>query len=112
MTFLVDVNLPRFFTKIEKGNFVFVYDIDQELSDSSVWEMALSNGYTILTRDMEFYHRAKESIEFPKIIIVRFGNLKLNEMKEYFFQYWNNIYNLIKEHSLIFTWKNELEIVY
>ena len=110
MTFLVDVNLPRFFPKSEVDNFIF--NIDQRLADSELWKLALKENYIILTRDMDFYYRAKESIEFPKIIIFRFGNLKLNAMHQYFHKNWDRIYELIKEHTLIFAWHNGLEIVY
>ncbi|MEP6948088.1 MAG: DUF5615 family PIN-like protein [Ginsengibacter sp.] len=76
--------------------------------------MAIShkNKYAILTRDLDFYHKAKESINFPKIIIFRFGNLKLNAMRQYLQQNWDAIYKLIQDNELIFAWKNELEIVY
>lgn len=112
MTFLVDVNLPRFFLNESNQDFIFSYDIDQRLPDTELWRMALKNGYTILTRDMDFYYRAKESLEFPKMVIFRFGNLRLNEMRKYFMKNWPRIIELIKEHNLIFAWEKELEIVY
>ena len=61
---------------------------------------------------MDFYHRAKESIKFRKIIIFRFGNLKLKQMQKYFQENWNSIYELINGNKLIFAWLNELEIIY
>jgi predicted nuclease of predicted toxin-antitoxin system len=54
MTFLVDVNLPRFFSKFQHGDFIFVFNIDQQLADSELWKLALMNDYVILTRDMDF----------------------------------------------------------
>jgi len=112
MTFLVDVNLPGFFSKFQHGDFIFVFNIDQQLADSELWKLALMNDYVILTRDMDFYNRAKESITFPKIIIFRFGNLKLNAMQKYFQENWNSIVDIIKENKLIFAWQHELEIIY
>lgn len=55
MTFLVDANLPRFFSKFEADNFIFVYDINQKLPDSELWKLAMINDYVILKRDMDFY---------------------------------------------------------
>ena len=112
MTFLVDVNLPRFFRQFQTDEFIFVFNINQELSDSDIWQLAIKSEYVILTRDLDFYHKAKDSIDFPKIIVCRFGNLKLNAMRQYFQLNWNAIYNLIRENKLIFAWKSELEIVY
>lgn len=69
MTFLVDVNLPAIFTASDADNFIYVFKVDQRLPDSEIWNQALKEDYIILTRDMDFYHRAKESIEFPKVIV-------------------------------------------
>lgn len=112
MIFLVDVNLPAIFPSSDADKFIFVFDINQQLRDSEIWKLALKENYIILTQDMDFYHRAKESIEFPKIVVFRFGNLKLKQMQKYFNENWSGIYDLIKENQLIFGWQNELEIIY
>lgn len=112
MTFLVDVNLPGFLWQFKTDEFIFVSNINKESSDTEIWQLAIKNKYIILTRDMDFYYKAKQSIDFPQIIIFRFGNMKLKAMHLYFDQYWNSISELIQGHKLIFAWKNELEIVY
>ena len=112
MTFLVDVNLPKVFLKFSTDKFVFVSDINAELSDTEIWQMSIKNKYVILTRDMDFYYRAKQSINYPKIIIFRFGNMKLSAMHQYFKQNWREIYDLIQENKLIFAWQNKVRIVY
>ena len=112
MTFLVDVNLPRFFWQFRVDEFIFVFDINKELSDTEIWQLAIKNNYIILTRDLDFYHKAKSSLDYPKIIICRFGNMKLNAMHQYFDKNWNAIFELIQMNKLIFAWQNEIEIVY
>jgi predicted nuclease of predicted toxin-antitoxin system len=112
MTFLVDVNLPGFLWQYKTHNFIFVLDINKEESDTEIWRNAMENDYIILTRDMDFYYKAKQCIKFPKIIIFRFGNLKLKAMHKYFDEYWNAICELIQQNKLIFAWENELEIIY
>ncbi|CAN5247918.1 hypothetical protein BH20BAC1_BH20BAC1_21950 [soil metagenome] len=77
MIFLVDVNLPRIFNQLQPGEFIFVHDINRRLADTELWQLSLQNDYVILTRDMDFYYRAIESINIPKIVIFRFHNLKL-----------------------------------
>ena len=112
MTFLVDVNLPGFLWQYKTHKFIFISDINKEQSDTEIWRLAMKNDYVVLTRDMDFYYKAKQSIDFPKVIIFRFGNLKLSAMKQYFDKYWNSICQLIEENELIFAWTNELEVVY
>jgi predicted nuclease of predicted toxin-antitoxin system len=55
MTFLVDVNLPGFLWRLKTDEFIFVSDINKELSDTRIWHLALINNYVTLTRDMDFY---------------------------------------------------------
>ena len=61
MTFLVDVNLPRFFSKFQHGDFIFVFNIDQQLADSELWKLALMNDYVIIVLSKVYYN----AIHFP-----------------------------------------------
>jgi len=112
MTFLVDVNLPGFLWRYQTHKFLFVSDINKKESDTEIWRLATNSDHIILIRDMDFYYKAKQSIDFPKIIIFRFGNMKLREMHAYFDEYLNDICDLIQKNKLIFAWKNELEVIY
>lgn len=112
MTFLVDVNLPGFLWRYKTHKFIYISDINKEQSDTEIWRLAMENDYVILTRAMDFYYKAKQSIDFPKVIIFRFGNLKLKSMHEYFDKNWKAISELINENKLIFAWQNEFEIIY
>lgn len=49
--YLIDVNLPKFFSFFNKENFSFVVDIDLQLSDTKIWEYALQNNKIIVTKD-------------------------------------------------------------
>ena len=66
MTFLVDANLPRFFSKFEAETFIFADDINQNLPDSELWKLAMINDYIILTRDMDFITELKNLLSFLK----------------------------------------------
>lgn len=59
MKFLVDVNLPRFLYEFKPDEFSFVFNIDKQLSDTEIWQLAMKNKYVILTRDMDFFYKAK-----------------------------------------------------
>ena len=61
---------------------------------------------------MDFYQKAKNSLDYPKIIISRFGNMKLNTMHQYFDKNWNAICELIQKNKLILAWQDKMEIVY
>jgi len=61
---------------------------------------------------MYFYFKAKESIQFPKIIIFKFGNMKLSAMRQYLDVNWVPICQLITTNKLIFAGEMNLEIIY
>jgi predicted nuclease of predicted toxin-antitoxin system len=47
--FLVDVNLPKFFGFFNHANFFHVVDINPKMTDSQIWDYALSKEMVILT---------------------------------------------------------------
>jgi predicted nuclease of predicted toxin-antitoxin system len=112
MKFLVDINLPAIFSVFNHDNFLFVKDISDTLPDTEIWQLALENNYTILTRDKDFYYRAMQSIsKAPKIVLFRLGNVKNNELYIYFNHHWVNIENLLQTHQLIVLWPAEIQVV-
>ena len=54
----------------------------RDASDTQVWNDARSNGYTILSKDSDFYQRSL-AIDFPpKVIWVRLGNCTATAIEE------------------------------
>ncbi|MCF8303065.1 MAG: DUF5615 family PIN-like protein [Bacteroidales bacterium] len=41
--FLVDVNLPKYFSYFNKDNFMHIVDLDPRMSDKEIWEYAIKN---------------------------------------------------------------------
>lgn len=89
--YLIDVNLPKFFSFFNKENFSFVVDIDLQLSDTKIWEYAIQNNMIIVTKDTDFYDRYLISEQKPKIIFLQLGNVSLSELYLYFKQNWKII---------------------
>jgi|GEM_PF-1117709 len=112
MIFFVDINLPASFTYFSNSNFLFIKDISDTLPDTEIWEIALKNNYTILTRDKDFYYRSMQTFNnAPKIVLFRLGNVKNKELFFYFENHWAKIENLLLQHRLIVLWPEEIQIV-
>jgi predicted nuclease of predicted toxin-antitoxin system len=111
MKFLVDVNLPKYFSYFESSQFIHVVDIDDEMTDSSVWDYALSNNLIILTKDTDFYHRSVASKIKPKVVYFQLGNMTIKTMHDYFERNWLLILNTIRENYLIIVTAEEIEVV-
>ena len=65
----------------------------------------------MLTRDKDFYYRALQSSQFPKIVLFRLGNIKIQLLTEYFQSHWIQIETYLQKHSLIILWPAEIQIV-
>lgn len=90
-SFLVDVNLPKYFSFFNKDTFIFVYDIDLQMSDTEIWNYALKYKLVILTKDTDFYNRFLISENDPKIIYFQLGNSSLKQLHQYFNDNWDKI---------------------
>lgn len=54
----------------------------RDASDTQVWNDARSNGYTILSKDSDFYQRSLAIGFPPKVIWVRLGNCTATAIEE------------------------------
>ena len=68
LSFVVYVNLPKYFSFFNNTNFIFVSDINLQMTDTEIWNHALENNFVILTKDVDFYNRFLVSEITPKVI--------------------------------------------
>jgi predicted nuclease of predicted toxin-antitoxin system len=61
----------------------------RDASDTQVWNYARSNGYTIVSKDSDFYQRSLAIGFPPKVIWVRLGNCTTTAIEE-----------LLREHAV------------
>ncbi|HWZ02060.1 MAG TPA: DUF5615 family PIN-like protein [Mucilaginibacter sp.] len=111
MTYLIDVNLPESFLRLKTITCLFVKNLSDQMPDSEIWNTALANNYTILTRDKDFYYRAMQSTISPKIVLFRLGNCRSKELFEYFQTNLEAIEQHLASHQLIVLWPAEIQVV-
>ncbi|MDX2188351.1 MAG: DUF5615 family PIN-like protein [Bacteroidota bacterium] len=110
-SFLVDVNLPKYFSFFNSSNFYFVSDIDPEMTDLEIWDYALENNLVIMTKDTDFYDKCILNNQCPIIIHFRIGNLSLKEMYIYFEKNWNKIQSLLSKSKMIIAHPTFIEVI-
>ena len=110
-SFLVDVNLPKYFHFFNTNDFFHVVDIDPSLTDSKIWEYALENNLVILTKDSDFYYRCILSSHSPKIVYFKLGNMTLKELSDYFNSNWEKIISKLFRGNLILAKRHSVEII-
>jgi predicted nuclease of predicted toxin-antitoxin system len=108
-TFVIDVNLPLHVPPFQNESCIYISLIDDRMPDSKVWDFAKENAYTIITKDSDFSQRILLVSPPPKIIHIRFGNLKLKEFISLMSSIWPEILEMHKDHKLVNVHKGWIE---
>jgi predicted nuclease of predicted toxin-antitoxin system len=78
--FLVDNQLPAALSRFLEAKGLesrHILDLGlDEASDNAIWDYAVSNGYTLISKDEDFFHLACTLAMGPALIWVRLGNCR------------------------------------
>lgn len=109
--FIINANLPSRIPIWNNTKFVDVLSINPLWDDDEIWEYAKEKELTIITKDKDF---AVKQILYgppPKVVHIKFGNLRLKEFIATIEIAWPVIQNLIKEYSIINIYKDRIETI-
>ncbi len=109
--YLIDVNLPRCFSLWSSEDFIHQVDINDEWTDKQIWEYAKENDLTIITKDADFSNRIIFSEPPPKVVHIRFGNMKMREFHTALTTIWGDIVDLNKTHKLVNVFRDRIEAI-
>lgn len=114
MKILVDAHLPaticKFFkdcdcihtNRLLKGN---------QTKDSTINELSIKEKRAVITKDTDFYYSYLASQKPYKLVLVKLGNMRLSEIKEYFKNNADKITEKLKKHSFIILEENKIRIL-
>ena len=111
MKYLIDVNLPYYFSLWNTHQFVHMHDINDEWSDSEIWNYAKEHNLSIITKDSDFSNKILFAQPPPKVIHIRFGNLKMNSFFEVMQKLWPEVEKLNEENKLINVFSDRIEAI-
>jgi len=111
MKFLVDVNLPKHFSFFNSPDFQFVNDINLSATDTFIWNYALENNLTIITKDTDFYSRFLLEEKAPKIIHIQLGNCSLKELHTHFENHWFACKEQIQSSNFVSLQETKIEVI-
>ena len=109
--YLVDANLPSKITVWQNDDFEFVVNINDQWSDTEIWNYAKSNNLTIISKDADFSHRIIASQPPPKIIHIKIGNLKLKSFASFMERVWDGVEKSSEKHKLVNLFIDRIEAV-
>ncbi|SDG95867.1 Predicted nuclease, contains PIN domain, potential toxin-antitoxin system component [Dyadobacter soli] len=108
--YLIDVNLPKFFSFFNSPEFEFVIDINAKWPDRDIWDYAREHDLVIVTKDSDFYHRCLLDKEPVKVIHLKLGNLLLKDLHDFFLANWELITIHLTDARMIIATADGIEV--
>ena len=101
MKLLLDENLSRLLVPALRATFpgtthVLLEGL-QQASDSVIWQFAAAQGFTIVTRDSDYYELALKRGYPPKVIWVRSGNASTRSVRRLLDDHRSNIEDFVAD---------------
>jgi predicted nuclease of predicted toxin-antitoxin system len=109
LKYIIDANLPYYFDLFRGEEYIHVIDIDPHMSDSKIWQYAKENNLTIVTKDADFSDRIQLQTPPPKVIHIKFGNMKIKEFHKTINKIWNSVIEISKDYKLVNVYIDRIE---
>jgi len=107
--YLIDVNLPRYFSLWSGDEYEHVVNINDELKDSEIWLYAKQQHLTIVTKDADFSDLVLLNEPPPRVIHIKFGNMKMREFHQLLSKIWIGVCLLSEDYKLVRVYQNRIE---
>jgi predicted nuclease of predicted toxin-antitoxin system len=107
--YLIDVNLPRYFSLWASDEYEHVVNINDELKDSEIWLYAKQHNLTIVSKDADFSELALLNEPPPRVIHIKFGNMKMREFHQALSKVWADVCLLSEDYKLVRVYQDRIE---
>ncbi len=107
--YLFDGNVPSLLRFSPKLPIVPLSKAGRNPSDSQIWEFARKHDLVIVSKDTDFSDRIMPSSPPPRVVHLRFGNLRRNEYHALLARRWPQIELLLKTNKLVNVYIDRLE---
>jgi len=107
--YLIDVNLPYYFSLWNTPEYVHQIDINPKEKDKDIWQCAIENNLTVISKDSDFPNRILFNELPPKVIHIKIGNVGTKELYQLINHCWNEVLLLNASHKLVNVYKDKIE---
>lgn len=107
--FFFDENLPSKIQFTPSLPIIHVSILGDSPSDTHIWEYALKFGLVIVTKDVDFSDRLMLDLSPPKVVHLRFGNMRKSAFHSFLARVWSQIEDLVIDHKLINVYLDQIE---
>jgi predicted nuclease of predicted toxin-antitoxin system len=107
--YLFDGNVPSRLRFSPKLPIVPLSKVGRNPTDSQIWNFARTHDLVIVSKDTDFSDRIITSSPPPRVVHLRFGNLRRNEYHATLARWWPKIESLLKSNKLVHVYVEHLE---
>ena len=107
--YIIDANLPYYFSLWKGEEYQHVIDIDPNMKDSEIWKYARENNLTIVTKDADFSDLVLLNNPPPRVIHIKLGNMKMKAFHNAVDNIWDEVLLMSQEYKLIRVYKEKIE---
>ena len=107
--YIIDANLPYYFSLWRGEAYQHVIDIDPNMKDSEIWKYARENNLTIVTKDADFSDLVLLNNPPPRVIHIKLGNMKMKAFHSAVDNIWDEVLLMSQEYKLIRVYKDKIE---
>ena len=114
MKLIIDAHLPKSICDyFIDSDCIHTKDLAQgnKSKDSFINEISIKEKRALITKDTDFYYSYIASNKPYKLVLIKFGNMRITEIKAYFARNCNQIKNLLKKHSFIILEKGKIRVL-
>jgi predicted nuclease of predicted toxin-antitoxin system len=94
--FLLDENLPSKIQFAPSLPIIHVSALGKSPNDTEIWQYAKEQNLVIITKDVDFSDRLMLDSNPPKVVHLRFGNIRKREFHRFLAYIWPQIRPLAK----------------
>lgn len=109
--FLLDENLPYRLRFQPSKPVCHSSDVGVHPSDEDLWNYAKTNELVIVTKDADFSDRILVAAPPPRVIHLRFGNLRRADFHRFLEQVWPRLEILLATNKMINVYLDRIEAV-
>ena len=109
--FLFDENLPINIEFLPALPVEHVTKLKSSPTDTEIWEYAKKKDLVIVTKDTDFSDRIIVSTPPPKVVHLKFGNMRKKDFHSFLKKIWPQIDKLIKDFKLVNVYIDSFECI-
>jgi len=109
--FLIDVNLPCRFSLWAGEGYAHMRDVGESWTDTQIWQYARDRDMVIVSKDADFSDRAMVSTPPPRVVHIRFGNMRMQGFHGLLTSFWPRIIDLSAANRLVQVYQDRIEAI-